>query len=324
MTQCLLYSTTVPTIDVLLPTYRPKREYLTAALECLKRQSFSDWTAFIHDDHTEDSEARTIIEPFLNDSRIRYEESKARLGIGGNWNACVEKTSSEFVAFLFQDDLWEPEYLASAALVLQKNPSVGFVSMEHRYQPEGGQPLGPIYGGVQEFRKKMIATGLQKGMECLRFWIEKGLTPNFIGEPSFVVIRRSAMNKVGPFLEDMPQFLDSEYWLRLLQVSDWYNLSGDFGAFRVHPEAASARNETSGAGIFDRLRCFGILVGSLNGEDRKRAIDSRNNALNGMVRKFFERKKEGKSVGGSGMMKKILLRHPLLIGSSVVRHLLGR
>lgn len=310
-------------LDVLIPTYKPQREHLTAALACLKRQTFSDWTAFIHDDHTDDSEARTIVQPFLSDPRIRYEESATRLGIGGNWNACVKKTSSEFVAFLFQDDLWEPHYLQSAVDILKNNPTVGFVSMEHRYQPEGGQELGPIYEGVQEFRRTMIKAGLWKGNECLRLWIDKGLTPNFIGEPSFVVMRRSVMEKAGAFLEDMPQFLDSEYWLRLLQISDWFNLAGDFGAFRVHPAAASANNESSGAGIFDRLRCFGILVSALKGEDRARAMAARKNALNGMVRKFFERRREGKKVGGgSGMMKKMLLRHPLLIGTAVLRHLL--
>jgi len=317
----LLYSTAVQSIDILIPTYKPNRAYLMAALQCLQNQTNKDWKAFVHDDHVPESEAASIVEPFLKLIPMHFQESKKRLGIGGNWNACVQHASAEFVAFLFQDDLWEPQYIESALKILEEHPTVGFVSMEHRYQPEGGQELGPIYGGVQEFRKKLVRPGFHIGRECLHLWLDVELTPNFIGEPSFVVMRRSTMKKAGPFLEDMPQFLDSEYWLRLLQISDWYNLTGDYGAFRVHPAAATAQNETSGAGMFDRLRCFNRLVSSLQGDDRKRAKKSRANALQGMVQKFFERKKEGKKMGGgSGAMKKIVLKHPLLITSAVVKN----
>lgn len=312
-------------VDILIPTYKPQREHLSVALECLKKQTFTSYKAFIHDDHVAESEAMQIVHPYYDAVPMLYKESDRRLGIGGNWNACVQNTTAEFVAFLFQDDIWEPTYLENAVKILQSHPTVGFVSMEHRYQPEGGQELGPIYGGVQEFRRKHVRPGYHIGRECLRLWISHELTPNFIGEPSFVVMRRRAMEKAGPFLEDMPQFLDSEYWLRMLQVSDWYNLLGDFGAFRVHPAAATARNEASGAGIFDRLRCFQILIGSLHGNDRKLAAKARSHAILGMVQKFFQRRRQGKSMGGgSGMMKKIVLRHPLLISSAVLRYFFGR
>ncbi|MEQ1849606.1 MAG: glycosyltransferase [Candidatus Peribacteraceae bacterium] len=308
-------------VDVLIPTYKPQREHLTVALSCLQKQTFTSFKAFIHDDHVPESEAMQIVQPFMHQIPLLYQESDRRLGIGGNWNACVRRTAAEYVAFLFQDDLWEPHYLENAVKILRSHPSVGFVSMEHDYVPEGGQELGPIYSGVQEFRQKHIRPGLHIGRECLRMWVDHELTPNFIGEPSFVVMRRTAMKEAGIFLEDMPQFLDSEYWLRLLQVSDWYNLLGTFGAFRVHPAAATARNEASGAGIFDRLRCFQILISNLGGDDKTLAKKARQKALDGMIKKFFDRRKEGKKVGGgSGMMKKILLRHPLLIGGAVLRH----
>jgi len=319
----LLYPTTVHKIDVLIPTYRPKEAHLTEAIKSLHEQSFTNWQALIHDDHTDDSEAESIVQPFLSDKRVKFERSSHRLGIGGNWNACVAKTQSEFVAFLFQDDLWEPHYLESAVKILQSNPSVGFVSMEHTYLPEGGQSLGPIYGSVVDFRKKNVTPGLHRGKDILRFWADQKLTPNFIGEPSFVVIRREMLNRAGKFLEDMPQFLDSEMWLRLLQHTDWFNLTGNYGAFRVHPEAASARNEANGAGITDRLRCFDRLISSLSGDDRKHATQARNAAIGGMVRKFFQRRKAGKAVGGgSGAMKSIVLRHPILIGRAVLGELI--
>ena len=309
-------------VDVLIPTYNPKAEHLSAALVSLLQQSFKDWSCLIHDDCS--SGAEEIVRSFLSDSRIRFERSAVRLGIGGNWNACVAKTSSPYVAFLFQDDLWYPEYLKKAIEILDANPSVGFVSMEHEYKVEGGPVSAPLYDSVKAFRHENVSAGLLSGRDFLKQWIGWGIHPNVIGEPSFVVIRRSAMEKAGKFLEDMPQFLDSEYWLRLLLISDWFNeTSASCGAFRVHAAAASAQNQQSGTGLLDRLRCFERLVAKTQGDDRRVVITARNKALGGMVEKFFMRVQAGGNVAGSSKKEllKFCLVHPFLMCGAILRYL---
>jgi hypothetical protein len=135
------------------------------------------------------------------------------------------------------------------------------------------------------------------------------------------------MQKAGPFLEDMPQFLDTEYWLRLLTVSDWMNQADkEYGAFRVHPSAASAVNQETGAGLFDRLRCFERLISRLSGTDRRVAIRARNAAVEKMVTKFRNRVGSGKKASGQGSSTLMLfcLRHPLLILTILIRSLVKR
>jgi hypothetical protein len=159
----------------------------------------------------------------------------------------------------------------------------------------------------------------------LSWWIENELHPNIIGEPPFVIIKKELYETVGPFNEEMPQFLDVEYWLRCLQVSDWYNHTEALGSFRVHNAGASAQNEASGAGIYDRLRCFEKLIETLEGELKKEATTARNSALEKMIGKYLDRLKEGKGVQGKrGHLKKFCLRHPLLIGTSAVRVIIQR
>jgi predicted alpha/beta hydrolase len=46
----------------------------------------------------------------------------------------VRQTNTPVVAFLFQDDQWSPNYLADADAALEKNPSVGFVTMNHKIE----------------------------------------------------------------------------------------------------------------------------------------------------------------------------------------------
>lgn len=312
-------------VDVLIPTYNPDAVHLSAALHSLQSQTHEDWKALIHDDCSENTDTRKIVEPFLSDHRIRFVRSPDRLGIGGNWNACARLTEAPFVAYLFQDDLWAPDGLERALTVLTQNPTTGFVSLEHEYLMEGEITTVPLYQAVQDFRETHLTPGLHRGGEILRWWIRQELKPNIIGEPSFVVMRREAMTKAGPFLNDMSQFLDVEYWTRLLQLSDWYWLKGNFGSFRVHAGGASAMNQESGRGLFDRLRCFEILLRSIGNEDKKVVREARSKALATMATKFRKRLGSGKKVSsqGSGELKKFVLRHPILTLGAVLRSLVA-
>lgn len=309
-------------VAVLIPTYNPDPALLKEALDRLKNQTYEGWTALIHDDcSTVDTEA--IVKPYLQDERFTFKKSPERLGIGGNWNACVKQCDAEYAAFLFQDDLWEPAYLKEALEVLEAHPTVGFVSMEHTYKMEGMADVAPLYEDVYRYRQEKISEGFHSGPAVLRRWIDMGLTPNIIGEPSFVVMRKEALDKMGPFLTDMPQFLDVEYWTRLLLGYDWFWKRGSFGAFRVHAGGASAINQKEGAGLFDRLRCFGLLIDELSGDTKKAAMQARADALRKMFGKFFRRiGKKGKvSAQGSGELKRFCLRHPLQIISAFLAYL---
>ncbi len=309
-------------VCVLIPTYNPNPAFLTEALQSLQKQSFSDWTALIHDDCS-DSDTRKIIEPFLTNPRFHFTKSDRRLGIGGNWNECVRLLEEPFVAFLFQDDVWSPDYLQSALEALEKHPTSGFVSLDHRYEGSRDMVTMPLYEAVRNFKKKNIPSGFHTGKEILQFWIKHELHPNIIGEPSFVVMRRSMMKQAGEFLEDMPQFLDTEYWLRLLTITDWINLDDrEHGMFRVHAEGASAMNQEAGEGLFDRLRCFERLIGLLNGDLRQTSVNARNKAVQKMIAKFFGRVGSGKraSAKGSGTLVKFFLKHPMVIFSGVWRY----
>ncbi len=314
-----------PLVDVLIPTYNPRPEHLTEALKSLQAQTYTGWTALIHDDYS-DTDVLAIIAPFLPDGRIRFVRSEKRLGIGGNWNACAMRTSSPFVAYLFQDDVWAPTYLEEAMKILETHITVGFVSMEHTYMIEGEMTTAPLYEAVREFRTTHVKSGQHNGKTLLQWWIEQGLTPNIIGEPSFVVMRRESMQKMGPFLTNMPQFLDVEYWTRLLLAYDWYFLRGHYGNFRVHIKGASAVNQETGQGLFDRLRCFELLIGTLSRDDRKIAVAAQQKALMTMVTKFRHRVGTGKRVSaqGSGELKKFCLRHPLLILRAIVQSYVSR
>ncbi len=301
-------------IDVLIPTYEANAEYLAEALRNLQAQTYQNWQAFIHDDASK-VDVHSIVQSFLVDPRIRFERSAERLGIAGNWNACIEKTSNPLIQFLFQDDLWEPEYLARAVAPFE-DAAVGLVSVAHEYLNREGLKLEE-YENVQTARRKDLPNRKTHGMQFLRKWIESGMHPNIVGEPSFVMFRRSLWDKVGPFNKELPQSLDAEYWIRILQHTDLYNVPESSGAFRVHSMGTSAQNQREAKGMFDRLLMFRRLISELKGADKAFAKQCTISEFGRMVEKFKNRMKVEADVPAGPNKKMLLLRfylkHPLFM-----------
>jgi len=308
-----------------MPAYEPKREHIRAAVESVRAQTFKDWTLLINDDASVREDTQSHIRDFLADPRITFRKNPKNLGIGGNWNACWMSSSPPpagegpgergLVAFLFHDDLWEPQYLEKMIAALEKNPSAGFVAANHTYLKEGEVPAAPFYEELRAFVRQNITPGLHEHGAFLRWWTERGLKPNVIGEPSFVILRRALMEQIGPFNASMVQFLDSEYWARCLLKDDWVYVPEILGKFRVHPAGMSAVNEGLGRGVFERFQTLQTVVAGLPPEEKGAGNTAIVNALSGMIGQYFARRKQGRNVNshGSGGLKKFILRHPILL-----------
>lgn len=308
-------------IDVLIPTFNPNPEHLRIALDALTQQTYQHWRAFIHDESTE-VDVRSIVEPYLSDPRFTFQKSDRRLGIGGNWNACLKATTAPVIAYLFHDDEWAPQYLERAVSVLEQYPSVGLVSMDHTYRIEGIMVTASEYTALQEWKRKNLQPGLHSGKEYLWEWVRTGLKPNVIGEPSFCVLRRSVVNLVGFWNETMPQSLDAEYWVRMLEVSDWSYQPEDSGFFRVHEEGTTAVNRRVGKGLYDRFHILQNLIDRLPaGSERTIAKRAQIQQFQDMVARYFQKRERGDSVtfSGSGIVKKFALRHPLVMMEAILR-----
>ncbi|MBM3231553.1 glycosyltransferase family 2 protein [Candidatus Peregrinibacteria bacterium] len=315
----------MPKVSVLIPTYKPDPRHLRETLQSLLTQTEQDFECILCDEPTK-TDTKAIIAEYLRDKRFRYVRNSALLGIGGNWNQSLTHATAPVIAFLFQDDLWERDYLETGLKIFAANPGVGFVSQNHRYRYDDNLHTIEGYEVLQNIKREVLKPGLWKGSDFLKFWLQRNMHPNLIGEPPFVMLRREVMEEVGPFTETMPQFLDVEYWLRCLLVTDWYYADGLHGTFRVHGEAASYRNNASGEGLYDRLRCFEWLIGKFDGDMRRFVIASRNRAVEDMAKKFLMRvkRRQGVSANGSKQVLWFVLKHPFVVAYAVTKVLWRR
>jgi hypothetical protein len=215
--------------------------------------------------------------------------------------------------------------------ILERDARIGFTAANHAYLLEGEKEFvelkEPFYDEVQHLRKDPFLPGKQDGQKYLADWIKHGLRPSIIGEPSFVMLRRTLVQRVGPFNETMPQGLDMEYWIRCLLKSDWWFLPETLGSFRIHVNAASARNDEAGRGLGDRLRCFDLLLSELpQGKLRTQTEKAIVEQIAGMIRKFFQRSGSQKSSGG-GALKDALsfcIRHPKFGFKGLLHYVSGK
>lgn len=314
-----------PLVNILLPTYEPDPAHLRRAIEDVLAQTEKRWTLFVRDDGSK-TDTAAIVRPYLKDPRIAFVRGRGRLGIGGNWNAVLRgsgisdrelrrlHTSAPTIQYLFQDDRWDPHYLKRALEILDEHPDVGCVSVQHSYLFEDDTPRGG-YDLVVNMRRNELAPGKHDGTAFLIWWIRRGLRPNIVGEPSFMLMRRGLVRQTGAFREDLPQLIDVEYWVRLFPRTAWWNLAETLGSFRVHGKGASERNRQEGRGLFDRLQCLQSAMISLpRGRERRVARDAIVKDLQELIRRFFAHRRSGGRVHRSGArtVLRFMTRHPLL------------
>ncbi len=299
-----------PVVSVLVPLFKTNPVYLQQALQSLLAQTFADWECIlVHQPSPGYPEPK---KDTLPDPRFRIFTSNAH-SIGTNWNACLPHAKGEFIQYLFQDDFWDPGYLARMIEALRAHPSAGIATARRRYRYEGEVGNVPFYEEVLAGQAE-VKSGLYQGREFLVRWLNRDLRPNLVGEPIFTMIRRSTVEKVGPFNEQYFQLIDSEYWVRCLEVSDWFLADETLGTFRVHDEGTSAQNQREGKGLFERLSLIETLSRSTHAEVRRAATASLSRSLAGMIERFISRRRAGGAVSakGGGSLPALAVRHPLL------------
>ena len=183
------------------------------------------------------------------------------------------------------------------------------------------------YTTLERWKRRILKPGVINGKEFLLRWIRNGVWPNLVGEPSFCVLRRSVMDKVGLWNETMPQSLDAEYWVRMFPHCDWYYVPDFCGYFRVHDEGTTARNRKEGKGLFDRFRILEDFALRLPpGYERTVTAQAQVWQFQIMFARFAEKYLKGDRVSssGSGIVKRFALRHPIIVLRALMRAFLGR
>jgi len=185
-----------PTVSVVLPTYdRPDK--LRRAVATVAAQTYDPVELVVVDDHSPEP-AQDVLDDCDTDALadvrcIRHDENR-----GGNAarNTGIRAANGEFLAFLDDDDRWEPEKLARQVECFESaGERVGFVYTGARYVYDDGE--------------RVIVTDVRGDAT------EAILRGESIAEFSAVMVRASVVERAGLPDERFPSWQDHEWFLRL-------------------------------------------------------------------------------------------------------------
>lgn len=257
----------MPKVSVVIPTYN-RVKLLDNSISSVLAQTYRDFELLVIDDCSTDNTADFVSS--IGDERIKLIRNSSNKGIAGVRNIGVENSSGEYIAFLDDDDEWEPEKLGRQMNLLKTgSANLGCVYTGAFIVDSGGNP---IRISVPQYRKRILSEILLR---------------NFIITSS-VILRTECFERVGLFDETIPYGEDYDMWIRIAQEFEFDYVKDPLIRYRLHQSSISGNNATIATGL-------GILL-----EKHKRAFASNPRAYSnhllelGVAYCHVGRMKEGK------------------------------
>jgi len=184
-------------VTVVIPT-RDRQELVATAVASILRQSYSRLEALVLDDGSRPPVARAALP---DDERVQLLRLESPRGSGAARNVGIRHARGSLVAFLDDDDAWRPDMLRRLVDALVSHG-------EEAAAAECGYDLWE--DGRVTFRYVP-----DPGRDLRRMLIERPAL-----QPSTVLVRRSALEELGGFDEELQRTEDWELWIRLADRYD--------------------------------------------------------------------------------------------------------
>ena len=191
----------------IIPTHgRP--DHLSRSLDSALQQTLPPAEVIVVDDLDHGPTTAVVkVTALRTEIPLRRIVNKTQPGASGSRNAGAAASRADFVAFLDDDDVWRPEYLARATAELDRAGADAVISGLCRIRRDGS--VQPIVIPPRE----AIARRL--------------FDKNFGMTGSNLVIRRSAFERVGGFDPALPVFNDWDFLIRMVGSGVEYGVVKD-------------------------------------------------------------------------------------------------
>jgi glycosyltransferase involved in cell wall biosynthesis len=226
-----------PRVSVLIPSYKPSRQYARECLAGLEAQTFRDFEVIIIDESDEETTQFLREQPVS--FPLRVIKPDRRLGLRGSLNFGIDECRGEFIARHDIDDICYPERLAEQIAFLDANPDVSAVGSWTMKIGAQSQPLG-----VRQFPVTPADVRKQSG-----FW-----------NPmchSALTLRRSFFETYGRYGFRNFETEDYELWFRALsRGAKMASLPKPLIQYRIEENQGFSRGRYYGEGFMLRWLYF--------------------------------------------------------------------
>jgi O-antigen/teichoic acid export membrane protein/glycosyltransferase involved in cell wall biosynthesis len=215
----------VPRVSIVIPTYNMAK-YLPVALESALGQGYPNLDIIVIDDGSTDDTVE-VVRPYLPHIRYFRQENQ---GVPAARNRGLELAQGEYVRFLDADDALCADALFAQAALLNDYPQVALVhGPAHVIDSDGkvrGLRRSPLPSAVATIRPSDRAfIRLLRGCDICT---------------STVMVRLSALRRVGPFQHKSLPGEDWDMWLRIAAYYDQVYIPKPLAYYRVHQDSITA------------------------------------------------------------------------------------
>jgi glycosyltransferase involved in cell wall biosynthesis len=275
--------TSNPAVSICVPAFNAAR-WIRPALDSALAQTLSDFELLVADNASTDETAE--IARSYGDPRIRVATAPRTIGAVANHNRAVTLSRGRFVKFLHADDLLLPRCLERMVSLALEDDRVGLVFAPRDVLVEDA----PDPEWVEHFRRPHEGFGplasINDGRDLLHRLLRRGFEENWVGEPSAVLVRRSALERVGMLNERLVQVADLELWARIMVGHRVGFVDAVLSVYRHHGGSGTVANARFARDWFDRPWLLeGLLAAEgLTGEARSRLLELRRAAVRRALR----------------------------------------
>lgn len=187
-------------ISVIIPTFNRAKKVVRAITSVLY-QTFDDFEIIVVDDGSTDGTKKAVIQ---FGRKITYTVHASNLGVSAARNTGIKRSSAPFIAFLDSDDYWLPQKLRVQMDFFKTHPRALACQTEETWI-RNGRRVNP--------RKKHLKPSGDIFEPSLKLCLVS---------PSAVMLKKSLLEELDLFDEDLPACEDYDLWLRIASLYPVY------------------------------------------------------------------------------------------------------
>lgn len=135
-------STATPLVTIAIPTYNRAGSYLPQALASAIGQTYENIEIIISDNCSTDGTPELVVRQ--TDPRIRYYRQSQSITPNDNFNFCIERARGEYFLLLLDDELVDPQFVATCIAAANNRDDVGLIRTGLRLIDANGNMLGQV------------------------------------------------------------------------------------------------------------------------------------------------------------------------------------
>ncbi len=137
----------MPRLSVVIPAYKTPERFLSAMLDSLLAQTYTNWEVCVADGSPKGEGVERVLKRYaMKDERFRYVILGENKGISGNTNAAIEMATGDFIVLADHDDTLAPDALFECVKAINEDPEIDVVyTDEDKLDIDGGELFEPHF-----------------------------------------------------------------------------------------------------------------------------------------------------------------------------------